>query len=891
MGAFDFVSDLFNSNKQPDPVVPPDPQQTQLDQLPQLPSSPSSYRTNVLEPQGGSGDLNPFALVGRMMGMPTTAERGGMVNQMAQQELAKRVEQGMPIDKAIMDFIQSPKGSAWMGSGVADVPGVMKTFADSMLARPPVQSPALSPGQQATQTTQSGPNAGSQTISAPHAPMAAGPNTTVIPNPAQPQQGTVTTPSAPMAVNPETTVYPNPDKLPQSGQTAPPAQKVVPPSSVLTPPVNPQGQQAAGATGVQPEHVQTFNEMTRLANLPESTLRELATMAAMTPEGRMGRPIQLAVAAMREAGQITPEQANRFLAGSAQILENKTGYGPKFFFYDKLDGPAGGVKPLIPNSNYQPSSVLTPQMPVPGQGETLGKSPPVGREGPQPQGGTGYPVQGTQPAGSNTPTTPAPTSPGGAQSPTLQADVAARANPPSQIPSDIPATAYKPDGSVDWSKAGPRAQMFLGVGPGANFTDLNTRLTAIFLGKTPSSMEYGRVIESARSSMRNFQQVVMTMAKEGNQMSVPKDLTDHVKNLVEGMNLFDDPVASAIQMKTLSNRLTNEIKGNMASLANEEYASQDQQKIWEHQINMYRQVLRTMPSPEDTDAFINEWNSGKVRASAASDIKNAFTNSLEIVDQMRQGGISPGAETAAKSIAAAANSKELMDTWEKATANLTPAEKNRLSPLMANRAKEIMANTKNGLAPGEQREVPPTKQNERVPTKTSPGDESDASKAINRNQKNAPAARTFDSRFPDEFKGATATNAVSAPAAAAGTVKTVTYPKPNGTPQETTEPAQQPKAPTASTPAGPIKQPDTPNARVDEGFTPFSRAVPEPASSDDDGSGSNSFAPVGPARGSLQDFMRNNVRSIENGPRGAKITFGRASGGTKNRPTPFARVM
>lgn len=871
MGAFDFVSDLFNSNKQPDPVTPPDPQQAGMDALPQLPNSPSSYRTNVFEPQGGSGDLNPFALVGRMMGMPTTAERGGMANQMAQQELAKRVEQGMPIDKAIMDFIGSPKGSAWMGSGVADVPGVMKTFADSILTRPPVQAPALSPGQQATQTTQSGPNAGSQTISAPHAPM---------------------------QVNPENTVT-DPNKVTGPGGqnfTAPPASANIPAGSVRTAPVNPQGEQRGSPQYVPPEQVQTFNEMTKIANLPEGTLRELATMQAMTPEGRMGRPIQLSIKAMVESGSITQEQASRFLAGSAQILENKTGYGPKFYYYDKLDGPAGGVKPLIPNSNYQPSSVLTPQMPVPGQGETLGKSPPVGPAGVQPQGGTGYPVQGTQPQGSNTPTAPAPVAPGGAQSPTLQTDVAARSQPPSQIPSDIPSTAYKPDGSVDWSKAGPRAQMFLGVGPGANFTDFNTRVTSAILGKTPSSMEYGRTIEAARSQMRNFQQVVMSMAKEGNQMNVPKDLTEHVKNLVEGMNLFDDPVASAIQMKTLSNRLTSEIKGNMASLANEEYASQDQQKIWEHQINMYRQVLRTMPSPEDTDTFIRDYNSGKVRASAATDIKNAFTNSMEIVDQMRSGGISPAAENAAKTIATAANSKELMAAWEKSSAGLTPAEKNRLSPLMANRANEIIAGRKNGLAPGESRVTPAPKQNEqRVPTKTSPGDESDASKAINRNQKADSKGRTFESRYPDEFKGAPDRaipsqegSRVPSPPASAGpaSVKTVSYPRPDGTPQETTAPAPQPKP--SPTPAAPVSQPATPQSRINEGFTPFSRATPE---ADEDGSGSSSFAPLAPKSGSLQDFMRGNVQSIEHGPKGVKITFGRSSGASKNKPTPFARVL
>lgn len=897
MGPFDFMSDLFNSNKQPDPVQP-DPQQAGMDGLPPLPQAPPSYRTNAFEPAGGNSEaLAPFALVGRMLGMPTTAERGGMVNQQAQQELAKRVEQGMPIDKAIMDFIGSPKGSAWMGSGVADVPGVLKTFSDSILTRPPIQSQPVNPGQQVTRTTTSGPNAGTETINQPHAPMQVQPSNTVTdPNAVAGGGKPFTAPPAPMQVSPEHTVV-GPEQ--QNGTyTAPPGQRTIGSNQVLTAAANP-GENQQGSKGPQyvpPEQVSTFNEMTKIANLPESTLRELATMQAMTPEGRMGRPIQLALKSMVETGSITQEQASRFLAGSAQILENKTGYGPKFFFYDKLDGPAGGVKPLIPNSNYQPSSVLTPQMPVPGQGETLGKSPPVGPAGPQPQGGTGYPVQGTQPQGSNTPTAPAPVAPGGAQSPTLQADVAARAQPPSQIPSDIPSTAYKPDGSVDWSKAGPRAQMFLGVGPGANFTDFNTRVTSAILGKTPSSMEYGRTIEAARSQMRNFQQVVMSMAKEGNQMNVPKDLTEHVKNLVEGMNLFDDPVASAIQMKTLSNRLTSEIKGNMASLANEEYASQDQQKIWEHQINMYRQVLRTMPSPEDTDTFIRDYNSGKVRASAATDIKNAFTNSMEIVDQMRSGGISPAAEAAAKTIATATNSKELMAAWEKSSAGLTPAEKNRLSPLMANRANEIIAGRKNGLEPGESRVTPAPKQNgQRVPTKTSPGDESDASKAINRNQKADSKGRTFESRYPDEFKGAPDNavptregSRVPSPPAAAGpaSVKTVSYPRPNGTPQETTAPAPQPKP--SPTPAAPVSQPATPQSRINEGFTPFSRAAPE---ADDDGSGSSSFAPLAPKSGSLQDFMRGNVQSIEHGPKGVKITFGRSSGASKNKPTPFARVL
>lgn len=98
--------------------------------------APDPYpRTNLFEPEGGSGSFNPFAFTGRLMGVPTKAERAGAINGHAMREVAQRISRGMEPNAAFVDFIRSEGGQKWMGSGVADM-RMLQAFVDSVTPKP-----------------------------------------------------------------------------------------------------------------------------------------------------------------------------------------------------------------------------------------------------------------------------------------------------------------------------------------------------------------------------------------------------------------------------------------------------------------------------------------------------------------------------------------------------------------------------------------------------------------------------------------------------------------------------------------------------------------------------------------------------------------------------------
>src|SRR3977135_4106394 len=85
--------------------------------------APDSYpRTNIFEPEGGTAEgFAPFGFVGRLMGVPTRAERAGAINGHAMREVTQRISRGMEPSAALVDFIRSEAGQKWMSSGVADM--------------------------------------------------------------------------------------------------------------------------------------------------------------------------------------------------------------------------------------------------------------------------------------------------------------------------------------------------------------------------------------------------------------------------------------------------------------------------------------------------------------------------------------------------------------------------------------------------------------------------------------------------------------------------------------------------------------------------------------------------------------------------------------------------
>src|SRR5262245_49391912 len=98
--------------------------------------APDLYpRTNIFEPEGESGSFNPFGFTGRLMGVPTRAERAGAINGHAMREVAQRISRGMEPNAAFVDFIRSEAGQKWMSSGVADM-RTLRAFVDSVTPKP-----------------------------------------------------------------------------------------------------------------------------------------------------------------------------------------------------------------------------------------------------------------------------------------------------------------------------------------------------------------------------------------------------------------------------------------------------------------------------------------------------------------------------------------------------------------------------------------------------------------------------------------------------------------------------------------------------------------------------------------------------------------------------------
>lgn len=337
------------------------------------PAAPAS-RTSIFEPSGGSGDFNPFALAGRAMGIPTTAERIGGVRGEALSEMGKLVQSGLPPEQAIIQFVQTPKGQQWFGAD-PDMIGTLQAFRTAVQAPVP-QLHSTTPGGQTLGAT---PGAVTDYGTTPMTPsQMAGKNPPALHN--VPGRGGSTD-----------VLRQNPDgSATLVHQTE---------GSVDTAPGHVQLDARTGAifSYNQTTKQQDFNYFGNFSGAPASRLREIAEAEITPPELRTDKT-ERALNNMVANNMITPLQKDQYMTGAWEVKEGKNVHGEpngKFSIINKIDGTQ---MPIMPGTRYYmegggaqhfpqvQGSTQAPPSPGPGgpARSYTGQRPPAYDQGPTP---------------------------------------------------------------------------------------------------------------------------------------------------------------------------------------------------------------------------------------------------------------------------------------------------------------------------------------------------------------------------------------------------------------------------------------------------------------------------------------------------------------------------
>lgn len=278
-------------------------------------------RPSIFEPSGGTteGSFAPFGFAGRMMGIPTTGERLGVLEGQAVSDLSKLVEEGASPEQALTRYMQSPEGQKFFGAPGVNFAGTLEKFKSLVTPPPPtVLNPAQGTTAQAIGRT-------GQPVGAPLSSPAVPHNMTVGPGQTTraigPGGRTLNELSAPAA----------PFNTPAGTQTTVPGAPGQPSTTVST----------------APQEAQNFKIFAGLGNLTDDEFHYLARQQATPDNLRESQMKERVISQLVKEGKVDPEFARKRAAGFLEIT--------------KLKNPAGdetGQISITDMSTNPPTSVV-----------------------------------------------------------------------------------------------------------------------------------------------------------------------------------------------------------------------------------------------------------------------------------------------------------------------------------------------------------------------------------------------------------------------------------------------------------------------------------------------------------------------------------------------------